>query len=240
MTGIFTYVLDTVETALVFGPITWLVVKFFKPDFVKRFDAPPEELAQRTAEWLAERADARPALKRSLDLLFDPDEKPLRRVSRALRAGCAEGSVLAIAALAGLLAGGRHAHLREAWTADLYGDPEAGSLPSARSRLELTAGFVIAALRCRLDDAADLAWRPVDALLSSWHGSRLAAYMPITVALCLVLSHEGFYGLITNTENLGVIAAAPYAAIKVLRKYRQIATPKRPEKKTSSADSSKR
>jgi hypothetical protein len=34
-----------------------------------------------------------------------------------------------------------------------------------------------------------------------------------------------------------LIAAAPYAAIKGLRKYRQIDTPKRPERKTSSADS---
>lgn len=67
-------------------------------------------------------------------------------------------------------------------------------------------------------------------LVSSWHCSNLAVLMPITIAVGLILPREGFYGLITNAENLAVIAAAPYAAIKVLRKYRQIDTPKRPEK----------
>ena len=41
---------------------------------------------------------------------------------------------------------------------------------------------------------------------------------------------------LANADNLGVIAAAPYAAIKGLRRYRQISTPNRPEKKASPAD----
>jgi hypothetical protein len=100
--------------------------------------------------------------------------------------------------------------------------------------LRLAAGFVVAALRCRLDDAGDLAWRPVDALLSSWHGSNLATLVPVTIAVGLVLTRDGFYGLIDNAENLGAIALAPYAVIKGLRKFRQIDAPNRPEKKTSS------
>jgi hypothetical protein len=129
--------------------------------------------------------------------------------------------------LAGLVAGQGHVHLRDAWAADLYGDPTFGALPSARRRMQLASGFVLAALRCRLDDASDLAWRPVDALLSSWHGSNLAVLVPVTIVVGLVLPREGLYGLITNAENLGVIAAAPYAAIKGLRRYRKISTPKR-------------
>jgi hypothetical protein len=39
--------------------------------------------------------------------------------------------------------------------------------------------------------------------------------------------------LITNAENLAVIAGAPYATIKGLRKYRQIDKPKRPEEKAA-------
>jgi hypothetical protein len=132
--------------------------------------------------------------------------------------------------LAGLLAGRRHAHLRDAWAADLYGEPDGVQLPSAQ-RLKLAAGDVVAALRCRLDDAADLIWQLVDGLLSSWHGSNLTVLMPVTIALGLIMSREGCYGLINNADNLGVIAAAPYAVIKGLRKYRQIDTPKRPEKK---------
>ena len=47
-------------------------------------------------------------------------------------------------------------------------------------------------------------------------------------------SHEGFYGLIINAENLAVVGGVPCAAIKGLLKYRQIDAPKRPEKKVSS------
>jgi hypothetical protein len=159
------------------------------------------------------------------------------RYPRALGRGML---IKALTALAVVLAGSRHAHLRDAWGADLCGDPEGGDPPSASRRLRLAAGFVIAALRCRLDDAADLVWRPVDALLSSWHGSNLAVLMPVTVAVGLVLRHERFYGLITNAENLGAIAVAPWAAIKALRKYRQIEKPKRPEKKATSADGRER
>ena len=157
----------------------------------------------------------------------------------ALGRACMNGCVRGLTGFAGGLAGSRHAHLREAWAADLFGDPETGQLPSASRRLRLAAGFVAAALRCRLDDAAGLAWRPVDAVMSSWHGSNLAMLMPVTIAAGLVLTREGFYGLINDADNLGVIAAAPYAAIKGLRKYRQIDTPKRPEK-TESASGSKR
>ena len=163
-----------------------------------------------------------------------------RRTGLALRDRCADGSILAMTQMAGFLAGWRRAHLREAWAADLYGDPKTSVPPGMSRRLSLAAGDVVAALRCRLDNAVMTAWRPADALLASYHASRIAIVTPVTVAAGLVLSHEGFYGLITNAENLGVIAAAPYAAIKVLRKYRQISTPKRPEKKTESASGPER
>ena len=145
----------------------------------------------------------------------------------------AELAIRLLTLLAGALAGQEHSHLPEAWAADLRGNPEADEPPSLGKRLRLSAGFVVAALRCRLDDAAELVWRPVDALLSSWHGSNLAVILPVTIAVGLVLPREGFYGLITNAENLAVIAGAPYAAIKGLRKYRQIDKPKRPEEKAA-------
>jgi len=148
--------------------------------------------------------------------------------------------VRALAGLAAMLAGSRHVHLREAWAADLYGDPDTAELPNMSRRLKLAAGDVVAALRCRLDDAVIAAWRPADALFASYRGSRMAIVTPIVVAVGLVLGHEGFYGLITNADNLGVIATAPYLTIKGLRKYRQIPAPKRPERKTSPADGAKR
>lgn len=174
------------------------------------------------------------------------DGLPLPVLSRRPRKGARtvhsrrsgrEMLISGLARLAGVVAGHRRAHLPEAWAADDY-DPETCELLPASRRLRLAAGDVVAALRCRLDDAAMLAWRPVDALLGSWHGSRAAMMMPLSVAVGLVLRHERFYGLIANAENLGAIAAASWAAIKALRKYRRIDTPKRPEKKTSSADRS--
>jgi len=192
-------------------------------------------------------ARGREDFSESVDELFDEVETVVKEMKAEFRADLIEMRsmgrttlVRSLTRLAGLLAGRRHSHLRDAWAADLYGNPESGQLPSFSRRRQMAAGDVKAALRCRFDDAADLAWRPVDALLASWRGSRLAVFTPVTVIMTLVLSHEGFYGLITNADNLGVIAAAAYAAIKVLRKYRQIATPKRPERKTSSADSSER
>ena len=157
-----------------------------------------------------------------------------------LRAAAAELLIWGLTRLAAALAGQHHAHLGDAWNADLHGDPAAGKLPPDRFRLWLAAGFVKAAVCCRLSDAAESAWRPADALLASWRGSRLAMLTPVTVAVVLILSHEGFYGLVTNAENLGVIAAAPYAAIRGLRKYRQISTPRRPEKKSPAADGTER
>jgi len=167
------------------------------------------------------------AIRRWLGL---PDLTSGRRARRA------ERLTRMLVCVAGMLAGRLHTHLREAWAADLYGDPEVGAVPSAQHRVKLAAGFVAAALLCRLDDAAELAWRPVDALLSSWHGSNLAVLLPVTIAVGLILPREGLYGLITSAENLAVITTAPYLAIKGLRKYRRIATPKRPEKKASAAD----
>jgi hypothetical protein len=155
--------------------------------------------------------------------------------SGGLRRALEDSGADAAAVLAGWLAGSKYAHLRSAWNADLYGDPEHGE-PSPGRRLRLAAGFVVAAVRVRLQGLTDLAWRPVDALLSSWHGSNLATLMPVTVAAGLFLTRDGFYGLLLNAENLGVIAGAPWAAIKGLRKYRQIDTPKRPERQTSADD----
>jgi hypothetical protein len=160
----------------------------------------------------------------------------LEKVTGGLRRWCTEGSILALTGLAGFLAGSRHAHLRDAWSADLYGDPDSGELPSAWRRVRLAAGDVVAAVRCRMDDVTLLAWRPIDKLLASWHGSLFAMIAPVTTAAALVVSHERFYGLVTNAENLACIATASYLAVKGLRHYRQISPPKRPDRRASSED----
>ena len=176
-----------------------------------------------------------------LAFTFNPEDRArVRLAPRMLGGKWTAEAILAMTAVAGFLAGPRRARLCDAWAADLCGDPETGKQPSARRRASLAAGFIVAALRCRLDDAADLAWQPVDALLSSRHASNLATFVPVTMAAGLIVTRDGFYGLIANADNLGVIAGVPYAAIKGLRKYRQISTPKRPEKKASPAGSDER
>lgn len=142
-----------------------------------------------------------------------------------------EGSIQALTGLARVIAGARHAHLREAWAADLFGDPDTGELPSARRRLGLASGDVAAAVRCRLDDVVAVAWCYADKVLSSWRRSRTAMVVPAAAAAVMIAAREGWYGLVTNAENLTCIATASYLAVRGLRGYRHIAAPKRPEKK---------
>jgi hypothetical protein len=152
-------------------------------------------------------------------------------MARGLRRRRASKMTGGLVGLARVIAGRRHAHLRDPWAADQYGDPKTGQLPSVSRGLRLAGGDVVAAVRCRIDDASLLAWRPVDALLASWHASRIAVLVPVIAATWTVLLQEGFYGLVDHWDSLGGIATASYLAIKGLRRYRQISTPKRPEKK---------
>lgn len=160
---------------------------------------------------------------------------PVQRLRREMTARFGrlpvEGSIRALTGLAGVIAGARHAHLREAWAADLFGDPDAGELPTVSHRLGLASGDVAAAVRCRLDDVVAVAWCRTDRVLSSWRGSRNAMVLPAAAAAVMIVAREGFYGLVTNAENLTCIATASYLAVRGLRAYRHIAAPKRPEKK---------
>jgi len=158
------------------------------------------------------------------------NSNPRGAVARGWREGFAVWSTQALTGLACALAGPRRAHLRGAWGADLYGDPEQKERPPGWHRFQLAMGFVVAAIRCRFDDAAQIAWRPVDRLLASWAASTLAMLMPLAAATVVVLTHGGIYGIVSNAENLSVTGALPYLAIKALRRYRQIRAPRRPRK----------
>lgn len=156
--------------------------------------------------------------------------KPQGAVHRNWREGFAAWCTRALVGLACLLAGPRHAHLVGPWRADLHGDPERAELPSPWRQFRLASGFPVAAIRCRFQDTAQLAWRPVDWVLASSKVSILAALLPLSAALALVISREGIYGIIMNAENLSVTGALPYLAIKALRHYRQINPIRRPPK----------
>jgi hypothetical protein len=155
-----------------------------------------------------------------------------RAVHPSWREGFAAWSTQALVGLACVLAGSQHAHLVSFMHADLHGYPERKERPSAWRQLRLATGFPVAVIRCRFQNTAQLAWRPVDWLLTSRKASTLAALIPLVAAIVLVISREGIYGIIVNAENLSVAGALPYLAIKSLRRYRQISPrpPRRPRK----------
>ena len=74
-------------------------------------------------------------------------------------------SVRSLTDLAVLLAGGGRPELRDEWQAHLAG--ESGHDPVTWPKVSQALGFVASAIRFRLADAADLAWRPADAVLGS-------------------------------------------------------------------------
>jgi hypothetical protein len=51
--------------------------------------------------------------------------------------------------------------------------------------------------------------------------------MPLIVATAMIVTHEGIFGIVSNAENLSVVGALPYLAIKALRRCRHISTPHR-------------
>jgi hypothetical protein len=72
-------------------------------------------------------------------------------------------SVSTLTNLAVLLAGSRRRELRDDWYAHLAG--ESGHAPITWRRDREAFGFVASAVRFRLADAADVAWRPADVVL---------------------------------------------------------------------------
>jgi hypothetical protein len=86
--------------------------------------------------------------------------------SGTLRRVIEDSAANAATALAGWIVDSKHAYLRDAWAADLYGDPD-GARPTSSMRLRLAVGFVATAVWGRLHNATDLAWLPVDALLAT-------------------------------------------------------------------------
>jgi hypothetical protein len=102
--------------------------------------------------------------------------------------------------LAVLLAGRRRLALRAEWRAHLAG--ESGHDPVARAKVRQALGFAAAAARFRLADAADLVWRPADAVLKSRTKSNLFVWPPVLGMVLAVVHHDGWYGPIANAENL--------------------------------------
>jgi hypothetical protein len=131
--------------------------------------------------------------------------------------------------LAILIAGRKRADLRSEWRSHLSGETGAG-LPQNRQVRE-AAGFMLAALRYRLQDLTDLAWQPVDALLSSRELSNLFVLLA-TLSVSVIFIRQGrLDGLADNLGSVAVVFTAAFGLIHVGRKYRDAQPPKREPRK---------
>ena len=125
--------------------------------------------------------------------------------------------------LAVLLAGRKRMALRDEWRAHLAG--ESGHDPDTWPKVRQALGFVASAARFRLADAADLAWRPADAVLGSRTLSNLFVWGPVTVTLVAIVRHDGRFGLVADDQDPVALGAFLYVVIKTGRWWRGVKPP---------------
>jgi hypothetical protein len=141
--------------------------------------------------------------------------------------------------LAVLIAGRKRAGQGTEWRSHLSGETGWG-LPRDQQVRE-AAGFVRAAVRYRLQDAADLvqdaadlAWRPVDAILGSRELSNLIVTLVTLIVAVISIHGAGLYGLVNNLANVAVVPAFALAMIHGGRRYRQVKPVKRKPRRKGS------
>jgi hypothetical protein len=141
------------------------------------------------------------------------------RIGRAL----AGFSVRSLAGVAAWLAGRKRLALRDEWRAHLAG--ESGRDSVAWRNIRQALGCVAAAVQLRLGDAADLAWRPADAVLGSRTLSNLFVGGPVIVVLFAIVHHDGRFGLVTDIQDAGELGVFLYGVVRLGRWWRQIKQP---------------
>lgn len=125
--------------------------------------------------------------------------------------------------VASLLAGRKRLTLRDEWKAHLAG--ESGHDPVTWQKARQALGFVASAVRYRLADAADMAWRPVDAVLGSRFLSNLFVWGPVIAALAAIVRHDGRFGLVADDQDPLALGAFLYVVIKPGRWWRGVKPP---------------
>jgi hypothetical protein len=127
--------------------------------------------------------------------------------------------------LAMLIAGRQRASVCGEWRSHLAGETGTG-LPEGRQARE-AAGFVVAAMRYRLDDLAGLLWRPVDAVLASRALSSLVVLLPALCVSVLFTRAGGLLGLAEHLEDVAVAWGATFGLIRAGRNWRDVKPPER-------------
>ncbi len=144
-------------------------------------------------------------------------EKKKRRKSGHRLAGA---SAWKLTDLAAIFAGRKRPALREEWRAHLTRGENRELSPWRKVGAAL--GFVVAALRYRLQDAAELAWIPADAVLRSRPLSNLVVLVPTAAAAAVLLRHNGVDGLLGSAESITAIGGLLYGLIRAGRWWRGV------------------
>ena len=155
--------------------------------------------------------------------LFKPNFLQNDSARRRSVARLADLSVPKLTGFAVFLAGQNRPALRDEWRSHLAGEAD-GELP-AGLKLAAALGFVIAAIRYRVQDAADHMWVPVDAVLRSRKLSNLVVLIPTVTAAAILFRHYGFYELLHSVEDVFAIGTMLYGLIDVGRRYRDVKPP---------------
>jgi hypothetical protein len=125
--------------------------------------------------------------------------------------------------VAEVLAGQKRSMVGVEWRGHLLGE-RAGGL-SQREQIRAARGFVVAAVRYRLQDTADLAWRPADAVLKSRTLSNVFVWGPVIVMLLAILRHDGRFGLVANVQDPVALGVFLYGVIRTGRWWRGVKPP---------------
>ena len=106
--------------------------------------------------------------------------------------------------------------------------------PGARTGHAL--GFVVSAIKFRLADAADLAWRPADAVLRSRALSNLFVGGPVIVVLVAIVHHDGRFGLVADIQDPAALGAFLYGVIRTGRWWRGVKPPEPKSRRAQETD----
>jgi hypothetical protein len=169
------------------------------------------------------------AVRPSMDLLnlaaaeIKNREQPASRQHRSGRrfaALCAHS----LTGLAAILAGrNRRPGLLEEWLAHIAGHIGQESHPWRK--LIDALGFLIAAVHYRIQDAADLAWIPAEAILRSRALSNIFFIAPTATAALVIFHHDGVVGVIKSAEGVSAIGAGAYGLVRIGRWWRGVKPP---------------
>jgi hypothetical protein len=121
------------------------------------------------------------------------------------------------------LAGQKRSAVGEEWRRHLLGESDHGLIQ--REQIRAARGFVWAAVRYRLQDAIDQAWRPVDAVLRSRTWSNLFVLIPSAMVSLFILRNEGTLGAVKSAGSITAIGGIFYGLIRVGRWWRDAKPP---------------